>query len=218
MVKKVLVVDDFDGVSIAVGETLKEISKFEINNAKYFDQAYLKIKRGLLDNTPYDLLISDLSFKSIYSNTKLNSGEEFIVAVKKIQPNIKTIVFSAENKSFRIKSLFNKANINAFVVKGRNSIPELKKAVQDVFTEEANNSLLELTNRSLIEIEEYDISLLKLLSFGFKLHEIEFDLKKVGIVPNGYSSIEKRINTLKIYFRARNNVHLIAIAKDMGLI
>lgn len=129
MLNKVLVVDDFDSVSLAVGQVLEEISTFEINNAKYFDEAYLKIKRGLFDNAPYDLLISDLTFKAGYRNTKLNSGEEFIVAVKKIQPNIKTIVFSAEAKSFRIKSLFNKSNINAFAYKGRNSIPELKKAV-----------------------------------------------------------------------------------------
>jgi hypothetical protein len=37
------------------------------------------------------------------------------------------------------------------------------------------------------------------------------------IIPNG-SSIEKRINKLKIYFKANNNVHLIAIAKDLGLV
>ena len=152
----------------------------------------------------------------------MNSGEEFIVAVKKIQPTIKTIVFSGENKSFRIKSLFNKSNINAFVYKGRNSIPELKNAVRSVITENKQNPLFGLSNalesRSLIEIEENDISLLKLLSYGFTIQEIAFDFKKTGIIPNGYSSIEKRINTLKIELRARNNVHLIAIAKDIGLV
>ena len=78
MFNKILVVDDFDGVSLVVGQALKEISSFEINNAKYFDEAYLKIKRGLFDHAPYDLLISDLSFKTKYRNTSLNSGEEFM--------------------------------------------------------------------------------------------------------------------------------------------
>jgi hypothetical protein len=48
MLNKVIVVDDFDGVSIAVSQALKEISTFEMSNAKYFDDAYLKIKRGIV--------------------------------------------------------------------------------------------------------------------------------------------------------------------------
>ena len=35
---------------------------------------------------------------------------------------------------------------------------------------------------------------------------------------NSNSSIEKRINKLKTYFKANDNVHLIAITKDLGLI
>ena len=75
-----------------------------------------------------------------------------------------------------------------------------------------------LRDKSLIEIETYDISLLKLLSKGLILDEIALDFKSLGIVPNGSSSIEKRINKLKIYFKANNNVHLIAMAKDLGVL
>lgn len=222
MFKKVLVVDSFYGVSMALSQEFNKIYSFEISNAKYFDEGYLKIKRGLFDNEPYDLLISDLSFKNEYRNTKFHSGEEFIVAIKEIQPNIKTIVFSEENKSFRIDSLFNKSKINAFVHKGRNSIPELIKAVQTVFTDDIKKPLLgvsdALRDKLLVEIEEYDISLLKSLSVGLALDDITLDFQKNGIIPNGYSSIEKRINKLRADFSARNKVHLIAIAKDMGLI
>lgn len=48
--------------------------------------------------------------------------------------------------------------------------------------------------------------------------KIASEFKNKGIMPHGSSSIEKRINKLKIYFKARNNVHLIAIAKDLGLV
>jgi DNA-binding CsgD family transcriptional regulator len=75
-----------------------------------------------------------------------------------------------------------------------------------------------LNDKSLHEIEAYDISLLKLLSNGYILEEISREFKNMGIIPNGSSSIEKRINKLKIYFKANNNVHLIAIAKDLGLV
>jgi DNA-binding NarL/FixJ family response regulator len=222
MFNKVLVAEDFDSISITVGQALEELSVSEIHHAKYCDDALLKIKKALNDNVPYDLLISDLSFKTDHQENKLNSGDELIAAVKKVQPDIKTVVFSIEDKSFRIKSLFNDIGINAFVAKGRNSIPELKKAIQSVFNNNTKILSQELSHalrdKSLIEIEKDDISLLKSLSKGLILDEIALDFKNSGIIPNGSSSIEKRINKLKIFFKANNNVHLIAIAKDLGLV
>jgi DNA-binding NarL/FixJ family response regulator len=222
MFHKVLVAEDFDSISITVGQALAELSVSEIHHAKYCDDAFLKVKKALKDNLPYDLLISDLSFKTDHRENKLNSGDELIAAVKKVQPDIKTVVFSIEDKSFRIKSLFNDIGINAFVSKGRNSIPELKKAIQGVFNNDTKILSQELSyvlrDKSLIEIETYDISLLKSLSRGLILDEIALDFKNSGIIPNGSSSIEKRINKLKIFFKANNNVHLIAIAKDLGLV
>jgi len=222
MFNKILVAEDLDSISIAVGQALAELSVSEVHHAKYCDDAFLKVKKALYDEVPYDLLISDLSFKMDHHDNKLTSGNDLIAAVKKVQPDIKTIVFSIEDKSFRIKSLFNDLGINAFVSKGRNSIPELKKAIQRVF---ANDSKIisqeiahSLIDQSLIEIESYDIQLLKSLSKGFTLEEIAVDFKTAGILPNGSSSIEKRINRLKIFFKANNNVHLIAISKDLGLV
>ena len=222
MFKKVLVAEDFDSISITVGKALEELSVSEIHHAKYCDDAFLKIKKALRDQAPYDLLISDLSFKIDHRENKLTSGDELIAAVKKIQPDIKIIVFSIEDKSFRIKSLFNNLGISAFVAKGRNSIPELKKAISGIFNDETTilSSKLSYTLRekSLIEIETYDIEILKLLSKGHILDEISSEFKTLGIIPNGSSSLEKRINRLKIYLKANNNVHLIAIAKDLGLV
>ena len=222
MFKKVLVAEDFDSISITVGQALEELSVTEIHHAKYCDDAFLKIKKALYDNAPFDLLLSDLSFKTDHRDTKLTSGDELIAAVKKMQPDIKTIVFSIEDKSFRIKSLFNNLGINAFVSKGRNSIPELKKAIVGIYNDETKNLSTELSyalrDKSLIEIETYDIEILKLLSKGYILDEISSEFKTLGIIPNGSSSLEKRINRLKIYLKASNNVHLIAIAKDLGLV
>lgn len=222
MFKKVLVAEDFDSISIAVGQVLKELSVSEVHHAKYCDDAFLKIKKALYDKEPYDLLVSDLSFKIDHRENKLTSGEELIDAVKKIQPDIKTIVFSIEDKTFRVKSLFTNLGINAYVSKGRNSIPELKKVISEIFN--TNSKMLStglshaLRDKSLIEIETYDIEILKLLSKGCILDEISSEFKNRGISPNGSSSLEKRINRLKIYLKANNNVHLIAIAKDLGMV
>lgn len=222
MFQKVLVAEDLDSISISVVHALEELSVGEIHHAKYCDEAFLKIKKALQDENQYDLLISDLSFKPDHRENNLSTGEELIDAVKKIQPNIKTIVFSIEDKSFRIKSLFENSGINAYISKGRNSIPQLKNAIQEVFNNEEDIISPELSHilshKSLIEIEAYDLSLLKLLSEGMILDEIAQNFKQKEITPNSQSSIEKRINKLKIYFKANNNVHLIAITKDLGLV
>ncbi|MFH6970855.1 DNA-binding transcriptional response regulator [Flavobacterium petrolei] len=222
MFKKVLVAEDLDSISISIVKVLEELDILEIHHAKYCDDAFLKIKKGLHNSTPYDLLISDLSFKPDHRESRFSSGEELIEAAKKLQPDLKTIVFSIEDKSFRIKSLFTNLEINAYVSKGRNSIPELKKTIQRIYNNKEEKLSTELSlalrDNSLFEIESYDIALLKSLSKGFTLENISSEFKESGIVPNGSSSLEKRINKLKIYFKANNNVHLIAITKDLGLV
>ena len=222
MFQKVITVDDLDTINIAVIQALEELSIPEIQHAKYCDEALLKIKRGLIENLPYDLLITDLSFKLDHRDEKLLSGEDLIKAVKKIQPTIKILVFSIEDKVHCIKNLIEKEGVNGYILKGRNSIPELKKGIQNIYctdkvflSPELNNALLD---KSLIEIEPYDIELLRLLAKGHTQEEVSAQFKEVGIMPHGTSSIEKRINKLKILFKANNNVHLIAISKDLGLV
>ncbi|EJG01763.1 MULTISPECIES: response regulator [Flavobacterium] len=222
MFKKVLVAEDLDSISLAVVQVLEELQVPVIHHVKYCDEGLLKIKKALADNEPYDLLITDLSFKSDHRKVTLNSGDELIDAINKVQPNIKKIVFSIEDKSYRIKTLFNELGINAYVSKGRNSIAELRNAIESTFNNEekilSSDLSFNFNDKALIEIESYDISILKLLSQGYILESISKEFKDLSITPNGTSSIEKRINKLKIYFKANNNVHLIAIAKDFGLV
>jgi two-component system capsular synthesis response regulator RcsB len=222
MFKKVLVAEDLDSISISVIQVLEDLKVPVIDHVKYCDDGLLKIKKGMIDKEPYDLLISDLSFKSDHRNVNLTCGEELIEAVNQVQPSLKKIVFSIEDKSYRIKSLFYDLAINAYVSKGRNSINELRKAIEGTYRNEekilSSDLSFSFNDKSLIEIESYDISILQLLAQGYILENISSQFKAAAITPNGTSSIEKRINKLKIYFKANNNVHLIAIAKDFGLV
>jgi two-component system capsular synthesis response regulator RcsB len=222
MFQKVLAIDDLDTINIAVLQALKELEIEAIQSIKYCDEAFLKIKKALIDDEPFDLLITDLSFKLDHREEKLQSGEDLIQAVKKIQPNIKVLVFSIEDKPHRIKNLLKNEDVNGYILKGRNSIPELKKAILSIYNSDEKYLSPEIASlvfdRSLMEIETYDIELLKSLSKGFTLEEITLQFKSDGISPHGSSSIEKHINKLKIFFKASNNVHLIAIAKDLGLV
>lgn len=222
MFKKVLVAEDLDSISIGIIQVLEDLNIPVIDHVKHCDDALLKIKKGMTENNPYDLIISDLSFKSDQRKIKLSSGEELITAVNKIQPSIKKIIFSTEHKSYRIKSLFKDLKINAYVTKGRNSIDELKTTIEKTFENEerivSSDLSRSFSDKALIEIESYDIAILNLMAKGYTLENISKEFKVIGLTPNGTSSIEKKINKLKIYFKANNNVHLIAIAKDFGLI
>lgn len=222
MFSKVLLAEDLDSINLAVASTLDELKISEIEYVKYCDDAYLKIKKGIKDNKPYQLLITDLSFKEDFRPNNLNSGEELIAAIRQLQPSIKIIVLSIEDKNYRIKSLFENLNINAFVLKGRNSMPELKKTIKHVFNSSEKYISPDLSHifqdKTNYEIDNYDIHLIQQLANGIALDKMDIKFKELGIEPNSKSTIEKRISKLKDYFKANNNVHLIAIAKDMGLI
>lgn len=222
MFKKVLVAEDLDSISLSIVQVLEELEIPVIDHVKYCDDGILKIKKALHEKDPYDLLITDLSFKNDHRKTNLLNGDQLIEAVNEVQPKIKKLVFSIEDKSYRIKNLFNDLGVNAYVSKGRNSIDELKVALKRTFNNEerilSSDLDFNFNDKSLLEIEQYDIYILQLLAKGYILESIAKEFRERSIVPNGTSSIEKRINKLKTYFKANNNVHLIAIAKDFGLV
>ncbi|MFT4696886.1 MAG: hypothetical protein ACI9SJ_000002 [Flavobacteriaceae bacterium] len=61
-------------------------------------------------------------------------------------------------------------------------------------------------------------NIIKLLSNGLSQEDISFQFKNNQTSPSSLSSIEKRLNKLKIQFKAINSIHLVSIVKDVGLI
>ncbi len=221
MFKKVLIAEDIDSINIAVIQTLNELGVPQIDYVKYCDDAILKIRKAIVDNAPYDLFVSDLSFEADHREVKIKSGEESIQQIREIQPNIKIIVYSVENKSFKIKALFEKSHINGYVLKGRDSINQLKSAIKRVYEGDAfyvSPSLEHIMrDNATREIDDYDVQIIQQLAIGITQDDLEAKFKELGIIPNSKSTIEKHISKLKDHFRANNTVHLIAIAKDLGI-
>ncbi|UUV20241.1 helix-turn-helix domain-containing protein [Paenimyroides aestuarii] len=222
MFKKVLIAEDIDSISLGVVTALENYSEMEIHHSKYCDDALLKIKKALQDNQPFDLLISDLSFKTDHQKTELKSGEELVQAAKELQPEIKIIIYSIEERMAKIKSMFDNNLINAYISKGRNSTQELKKALANLYEkggkyipESLQSKLLET---SVFEIEAQDIELLQLLAKGYSRDEISEVFYTKNYASASLSSVEKRINRLKIHFNSRNITHLVSQTKDIGLI
>lgn len=222
MFKKVIIAEDIDAMNLGIQQVLKDLNIVNFQHSKFCDDAFLKIRAAINKNEPYDLLISDLSFKTDHRKVTIKSGDELVQKVREIQPDIKIITYSVEDKSFRIKSLFENAEIDGFVLKSLNSIEELKKAIHLISTSdkkfispEVASALQEKNN---FEIDDVDIKILKYLSDGTSQDEIIEIFKTTDIKPNSKSAVEKRLSKLKDFFKANNTVHLVSITKDMGII
>ena len=221
MFKKVLVAEDIESISEGLNTALQGMGIKDIHHVKYCDDAFLKIKKAENEQVPFDLLICDLSFAENYRKQELSSGVDLAIAVKKEQPKLKIIIFSIEDRKQQIKNLINKVGVNAFVSKGRNGLTELSTAIKFVYNDKlfiSEEIANKINNKAIFEITDYDIKILKYLSKGYNHNEISEIFKTKNIKPFSLSTLEKRINKLKTYFKAKNSIHLIAKTKDSGII
>ena len=132
MFNKVLVSEDMQDINKGVYTTLCELGINEIHQVQYCDDAYLKIKKGELDGEPFQLLISDLSFKSDHREQKFPSGESLIKALKMEYPSLKIIVYSIEDRLQKVRALISDYNIDGYVCKSRKGLIHLTKAIESV--------------------------------------------------------------------------------------
>lgn len=220
MFKKVLIAEDHEVRNLGVVNTLTELQIQNFDFVNYCDEALQKIKMALTNNSSYDLLITDLSFDKDHIEQKINSGQKLIEEVKKIQPNLKIIAFSIEKKPKIIDDLFKVHSINGFVSKGRNDGKDLRSTIKKVFSGETviPQEILNSIRNTSFEFTEYDVNLIELLAKGWKQSEIEQYFKEKKITPDSKSAIEKRLNDLRFELGAKNNIELIVICKDLGII
>ena len=221
MFKKVLIAEDFGWTTKSIEQQLITMGVKEIVATEYCDDAHIKFLKALKDKKCFDLLIADLSFKKDHRVQKLKSGDKLIAAVRKHSTDIKVIVFSMEDRLQRIRSLFKEQHIDAYVFKSRKSMEEMKEALISITKEERYISpqvAPAVNKQQNLDIDDYDILLLKKLAEGYSNKEISDQFRKDAIIPSGISSIEKRLYRLRIQFKANNAVQLIAIAKDLGMI
>jgi DNA-binding NarL/FixJ family response regulator len=221
MFKKVLVAEDMDDISKGVLSTLTDLGIAQLQHVQYCDDAYLKVKRAELDGTPFELLITDLSFNADHRTQKHASGAELSAALKEEFPKLRIIVYSVEDRMQKVRSLMQDVGVNAYVCKGRHGLSDLSKAVEQVYHNQpylSDHVAGALKANQQLEIDDFDILLMEKLSMGLSQEEVSVEFINQHITPSSLSSIEKRLNKLKIYFRANNVIHLVSKVKDLGLI
>ena len=222
MFKKIIIAEDVDNENLGIVSSIEAFTHTKVETTQSCDKTLSRIQQAIKLDKPYDLLISDLSF---YLDTrishKITTGKQLIESVKTIQPDIKIIVFSGEDKPAIIKSFFENNYINGYVCKGLYGLSELKRAITQVY--EGNSfscpvSKKALHQRNVTQLDTYEIQLLRLLANGYKQDEISIQFVKKGIQPNSKRSIEDRIRKLRQDFDAKTTVQLIHLVDGMGLI
>ncbi|MCJ8152944.1 response regulator [Chryseobacterium sp. SSA4.19] len=221
MFKKILIAEDHEMGSYSVQKTLEDLNIPTVDYVYYCDDALSKIQKSIRENSPYDLLITDLSFEEDHREQKIKTGQELIQEIREFQPFIKVIVFSGEHKTGVINSLFTDYHINGYVRKARNDSKELKKSIASVYINENYLSFdlkQEMRKFNNYEFSTYDITLVSLLSKGILQKNIPAQLEERNIRPSSLSSIEKRLNSLKEDLEVNSNEQLVAFCKDIGII
>jgi len=221
MFSKVIAADDLESINQGISTVFQDLSIKNFTTSKYCDEVYLKIKRAIFEDDPFQLLIIDLSFQKDDRITKIESGEALIETLCSQNIDIKIIVYTIDDRLQKVRKLFKENKIDAYVCKGRNGLQELKTAISNVYK---NSKYLSpsvekaLHDKIDLEITDYDIALLKELSHGHSKEEISRIFKANNITPSSVSSIEKRQYKLFLQFNANNATHLISIVKDLGII
>lgn len=213
MFKKVILADDLVSINLGMLTVLDTLKVGQVETVQYCDDAFLRIKRAFQDQDPFDLLITDLSFKKDHRDQNYPSGESLIEALYAEYPELPIIVYSIEDRIQRVRKLLTQNGVNAYVCKGRRGLIELKEAIQAVYEQELYVSpqvAPALSKKTDLEIDDFDILVLKHLSLGLSQDQISQQLKNDGVSPNSLSTIEKRLNKLRIQFKANNAIHLVA--------
>lgn len=221
MFKKVLISEDLGSISNGIASILESFHIDNFQQVQYCDDAYLKIKKAIKNEQPFDLLITDLSFVADHRQQKYASGEILIKVLKQEYPALKIIAYSVEDRPQKVRTVMLENKADAYVCKGRNGLKQLEEAIFTVFdgqqylSPQISNAMRKTVTT---EIDDFDIEMMKLLANGLSQDEISSHFKSRSINPSSLSAIEKRIVKLRTSFSAKNATQLISIAKDLGLI
>jgi two-component system capsular synthesis response regulator RcsB len=220
MINKVLIAEDHETTNLSVQRVLEEIGVEQPEYVYYCDDALAKISRAKQAGNPFDLLITDLYFEKDHNVQQLTEGTQLVEKARSVQPELKVLVFSAENRPAVIEQLYEKYEIDAFVRKARNDAKELRIAIDSMAKNQRYypRHLRQFVGNNSYEFNAFDIAILRLLADGIKQKDIPFYLRRDNIKPSGLSSVEKRLSFLKDELSCSSNEQLIAFCKDKGIL
>lgn len=221
MIDRILIAEDHESASISIQKTLEDLRIPHTDYVFYCDDALSKITTCKKKDQPYDLLITDLYFEEDGTSQHISNGIELTRLVREVQPDLKILVFSAENRASVLDSLFTEYEIDGYVRKARNDAKELKQALEQL---SENRKYLPrhiaqlISKKNTYEFSEMDIAIISLLANGVSQKNIPDHLEEKKMRASSLSSVEKHLKRIRTEFDFTKNEQLIAFCKDMGII
>ena len=215
MIDKVIIAEDQESSNLSVQKTMEDLRIRQSDYTFYCDDALSRIKMARKAELPYDVLITDLYFEDDGVSQTIADGFDLIRAAREVQPDIRVIVFSAENKSAKIKSLYDDYQIDGFVRKARHDVKELKSAFETIskgrqYYPRALTQIIRQSNT--YEFTDFDVDIIRLLSQGNQQREI------AGHLNRSLSTIEKSLKKIRDEFGFSKNEQLVLWCKEKGLL
>ncbi len=221
MIDKIIIAEDQEFANLSVQKTMEDLQVKHYDYAFYCDDALAKIELAQLKGSPYDLLITDLSFEEDGTAQKIKDGIDLIRAVRAVQPGILILILSGQHRPSDINNLFENNEIDAYVRKARRDVHELKLAMNALSKGQRYypRSLSQSIKRSnAYEFSDFDITIIRLLNQGYQQNKIPAYLKQHNIKPSSLSTIEKRLNQIREELGFSNNQQLMVFCNNAGLL
>ncbi len=218
----VIAVDDHPFFLKGFVSVLKEFDYISTTFFNNCDDAFKEIVSHK-ELMPYDILFADLSFDNTKAHTIIDSGIALIQKIKSLKIPIKICVFSGYSETNRIYHTINNVDPHAYILKSNCNVREIGLVLESIARGEKYYSpeiFQKLMKRTAFEIkmDEEAIQILQELPKHNKIKNMVGVIKKSDGTVLSMRSIEFKLNSLRLELNANNNIHLLLIAKELGII
>lgn len=221
MFNKILIAEDHEIANISVQKTLQDLGVSETRYVYYCDHALTWIKNAIREDSPFELLITDLVFEDDSTSQQIDDGITLIHEAKKLQEDLKVIILSAERKTPLIDEMLRNGLIDGYVRKARRDGQYLKEALNAAWagkTYISPETNVNMSSSNYYEFSKHDLAIVSMLAQGVLQKNIPHYLEQRDIKPSGLSSVEKSLKQMKLALGFSNNEQLIAYCKDIGVL
>ncbi len=220
MFERVLIAEDHSCVNDWVLQTLTKLGASRIQRAHHCDDAFNLLKIALGESLPFELLVTDLSFRA-RREQHLADGAELIAAARELQPDLKVLVFSGEEEPTVVTTLVERFGINGYILKGSRDEEDMTAAIdaiahQKLFVSQEFRQAVRAKNAH--DFTDYDIIVISELANGTYQKNIPYVLEEKGFKNSSLRSVEKRLGQIRDAYGLTKNEQLIAYCKDHWII
>ena len=216
----ILIVDDhpfiIEGYKNAITRYKPKKFEFHISQANDCESAYKIITNP--ETEAYDIAFLDISMPA-YEEKGIYSGEDLAKLINEFMPSCKIILLTMYTELLKIKTIIKTINPSGLVIKNDLTFDELlfafdKVIRNEIYYSQSVQKILDLSEKDVIEIDQFDTQILFHLSKGTKLNDIP------QYIPISLGAIERRKLNLKELFKVQDgsDIDLIREAKNKGLL